>query len=446
MIMPEQPPSLNRTQALELIDSLPIPLVVADNGLTVTFLNAAARALLPAPVQPPPVNLDEFLTANALVSEPLPPLEAELRVFRIQPAPQTSHQTLLAQMDSGFAAAALESLPVALILLDPDLRIADLNPAAEILLGRNALSVRRQALSWLLPEVEVSIPPENKETPQLQVVNTQARRLAVQSLSRGALTVLMLLDLTPFQTREFERAGLLRMIVHDLLNPLNIALNFAELLDGNLLDEAERRESAQIISRQLHRMNSLLADLALLDQMSEEHADLFANVSFGILAASVVSDLQPRATQGSIDLRIIALPETACIVRGNERLIQQALHNLVENAIKYTPPGGWVRVSLHERPPWVDAIVADSGIGIHPANQEFLYRPFYRVKDSRMAEVEGTGLGLSLVRMVVERHAGRIAFFSAPDRGTLFRLRLPQAESEQNGASLKTAANHSKST
>jgi two-component system phosphate regulon sensor histidine kinase PhoR len=325
-------------------------------------------------------------------------------------------------MDSGFAAAALESLPVALILLDPDLRIADLNPAAEILLGRNALSVRRQALSWLLPEVEVSIPPENKETPQLQVVNTQARRLAVQSLSR-VVDRAQLLDLTPFQTREFERAGLLRMIVHDLLNPLNIALNFAELLDGNLLDEAERRESAQIISRQLHRMNSLLADLALLDQMSEEHADLFANVSFDILAASVVSDLQPRATQGSIDLRIIALPETACIVRGNERLIQQALHNLVENAIKYTPPGGWVRVSLHERPPWVDAIVADSGIGIHPANQEFLYRPFYRVKDSRMAEVEGTGLGLSLVRMVVERHAVALPL-QRDDRGTLFRLRL----------------------
>jgi len=140
------------------------------------------------------------------------------------------------------------------------------------------------------------------------------------------------------------------------------------------------------------------------------------------------------------------LPETGCFVHGNERLLQQALHNLIENAVKYTPPGGWVRVSLHNHPSWVDAIVADNGIGIPPSKQENLFRPFYRVKDVRMAEVEGTGLGLSLVKMVANRHEGSISLFSAPDRGTLFRLRLPQVEPGKKRVTSNGGTNHSKLT
>ncbi len=445
--MPDQPPSLNRTQALELIDSLPVPLAVTDNGLTVTFLNAAARTLLSGPVQPP-IHLDEFLTTNRLVSEPLSLSGTGLQLFRIQPAPltQTVAHALSIQSCPELAAAALETMSIAIVLLDERLRIVDLNPAAETLLGRNNLSAHKQTLNWLLPEIDVAGLLEGKASAHSQMVITPTHRLAVYRIAMGAYTALILFNLTPFQTREFERAGLLRMIVHDLLNPLNIALNFADLMDGNLLDEAERKESAQIIARQLRRMHSLLSDLALLDQTSEDYSDLLTDVHLDILAATAVSDLQGRAKQGNVNLRIIALPETGCVVHGNERLLQQALHNLIENAVKYTPPGGWVRVSLHNHPSWVDAIVADNGIGIPPSKQENLFRPFYRVKDVRMAEVEGTGLGLSLVKMVADRHEGSISLFSAPDRGTLFRLRLPQVEPGKKRVTSNGGTNHSKLT
>ena len=119
------------------------------------------------------------------------------------------------------------------------------------------------------------------------------------------------------------------------------------------------------------------------------------------------------------------LPAAAITIRGNEADLAQLTTNLLENAIKYTPPGGNIAVSLAQHDERAVLAVADSGIGIAPVDQQRVFERFYRVDKARSTASGGTGLGLAIVKHITLAHNGSVELTSEPGHGSTFRVNLP---------------------
>jgi signal transduction histidine kinase len=142
------------------------------------------------------------------------------------------------------------------------------------------------------------------------------------------------------------------------------------------------------------------------------------------LVESAVDPLRGQAVAKSLALQI-EVPEDLPAISGDPTLLRQAISNLVENAIKYTPQGGKVRIGAEMRDGGLVLAVSDTGVGIAQADQVRLFEKFYRVRQRDTAHIKGTGLGLAIVKSVVERHGGRVWVESRLGRGSTFFVSLP---------------------
>jgi signal transduction histidine kinase len=121
----------------------------------------------------------------------------------------------------------------------------------------------------------------------------------------------------------------------------------------------------------------------------------------------------------------LSLPDEEVGVLGNTALLRRVVENLISNAVKYTPPGGQIRVRLRVTDGEAELQVEDNGIGISAADQPYVFDRFYRAKNKITRNIKGTGLGLSIVRSVTERHGGRVWLESEPEAGTTVGVVLP---------------------
>lgn len=212
---------------------------------------------------------------------------------------------------------------------------------------------------------------------------------------------------------------------HELRTPLATLRSAFELADAlPELPADQRRALTATIERQLTRLERLIADLLLLAQ-----GDLPIpkdEVLLGPLLEEVVSQLQRRAAEQGITLvgPTGALEVAVC---GDSLLLARVFGNLIENGLQYTPRGGTVSVAVITTEQWVSIVVADTGIGIPPDQQERIFERFYRVDHSRARPEGGAGLGLAIASDVVRRHGGRIGVSSSPDQGSWFTVDLPRA-------------------
>jgi two-component system, OmpR family, phosphate regulon sensor histidine kinase PhoR len=158
----------------------------------------------------------------------------------------------------------------------------------------------------------------------------------------------------------------------------------------------------------------------------ESHAGLpqFAPVELGSVVRKAAELLQPAARKKDHRLSVEVPPELPPVA-GDPDYLERAVANLLENAVKYTPPGGTVRVSAASEGDWVVVEVTDNGIGIPAIDLPRIFERFYRVDRSRSREMGGTGLGLSIVKHVVQAHGGSVEVSSRPGAGSCFRLKLP---------------------
>jgi len=150
----------------------------------------------------------------------------------------------------------------------------------------------------------------------------------------------------------------------------------------------------------------------------------FANVDLVRFVADVTRELQPAASDRSIDLAAELPDETVRAFIDGDRM-QQVLHNLLENAIRYTGEEGRVRVRLSATREEATIEVVDSGIGIPARDVPHVFERFYRSDRARRAYQGGSGLGLSIARWIVDAHKGRVEVESVLDQGTTFRVKLP---------------------
>jgi signal transduction histidine kinase len=214
---------------------------------------------------------------------------------------------------------------------------------------------------------------------------------------------------------------------HELRTPLSVAKSSLQLAASRDREGSEYRRAIGEALDELARMEHLIRELLTLARL-DEGASLPspAPVRLDLLIARVGASLDADAL--SAGGRIIFGPLPSASVQGDENLLERMLHNLVENAIKYGPPRGDVRIALErgEDSAWLLS-VHDEGGGLSPEDQENLFDRFVRLDHSRSRKTGGAGLGLAIAREIAQRHGGDIHIASAPESGTTVTVRLPGA-------------------
>ncbi len=228
------------------------------------------------------------------------------------------------------------------------------------------------------------------------------------------------------QLREADRLKdeFVALISHDLRTPLTSIMGYLELTleDGEL----SKRQSGylEIVDRNAKRLLALVNDLLFVARLEAGELDLHpSKLDLAAVVRQTVSEAEPRAAASGITLTCEAEPVPP--VSADRGRIFQLLDNLVSNAIKFTPEGGDVRVSVAQANGAVRLEVADTGIGVDADEQRRLFERFFRASTAAERQIPGTGLGLYIARAIVEAHGGSISVESEPGRGTSFRIDMP---------------------
>ncbi|MGH7389849.1 MAG: ATP-binding protein, partial [Candidatus Rokuibacteriota bacterium] len=243
----------------------------------------------------------------------------------------------------------------------------------------------------------------------------------------GALMVLH--DVTELRRLEQVRTEFVANVSHELRTPLTAIQGYLETLLGGALEEpAHARRFLEIAARHTERLGRLLDDLTDLSNIELGRVTLHLEpTALGDTVESVLAIVRPRAEAGGVALAAAVPPELPPVPADHDRLVQILL-NLVDNAVKYTPPGGSVTVTAHaagDRS--VEITVRDTGVGIPASDLPRITERFYRVDRARSRELGGTGLGLAIVKHLVLAHGGGLAITSEVGRGTTVRVTLPTA-------------------
>jgi len=224
----------------------------------------------------------------------------------------------------------------------------------------------------------------------------------------------------------------LAAVSHELKTPLAILLGYLDtLVQGAWQDQAVLRPFLEKSLAQVHRMNALVQDILLLAQIESggwliqpEPVSLYA------LLEEVWAELEPLAQSRRIGLVRPPHEVQDLRVEADPFALRKVFKNLLENAIQYSPEGRVVRVDwrLEADGRTVQIVIQDNGIGIPPEHLPHIFDRFYRVDKSRSRQHGGTGLGLSLVKELLEAHGQRIYVESTPGKGTRFGFFLPASE------------------
>lgn len=337
--------------------------------------------------------------------------------------------------------AVLASMREGLIAVDTEERILTLNLAAGSLLGidistakghtiqemiRNADLQRflgRVLMEQGLTEAEIIL--HGMETKFLQVSGTVLRDSGGRKI--GALIVLN--DITRLRRLEDIRREFVANVSHELKTPVTSIKGFVETLhEGAIEDKENARKFLEIISKQADRLNAIIEDLLSLsriEQEAERGEIQLAEENLKIVFETAIRDFEKRAEERNIKVTLNCGDDIR--VKANTRLLEQAVGNLLDNAIKYSEPGSAVEVEVVKNENEVAIEVSDHGCGIAPEHLPRLFERFYRVDRARSREMGGTGLGLAIVKHITQAHGGYVAVESTIGKGSTFTIHLPKA-------------------
>ncbi len=229
---------------------------------------------------------------------------------------------------------------------------------------------------------------------------------------------------------EQVRRDFVANVSHELKTPVTSIKGFVEtLLDGALEKKEEAQKFLEIISRQAERLTSIIEDLLVLSKLESENVDellLLHETSVNSMLASVKEACGAQAEDKNINVTIECPKKLSVLV--DRSLMEQALFNLVENAIKYSEPSKSVRINVKEETSSVKIHISDEGPGIAPEHISRLFERFYRVDKARSRNLGGTGLGLAIVKHVAGVHGGSIDVSSEVGRGSTFSIQLKKPQ------------------
>jgi two-component system phosphate regulon sensor histidine kinase PhoR len=265
----------------------------------------------------------------------------------------------------------------------------------------------------------------NLVTPVERVLQVHALPLRLGGEGTGVLMVLH--DVTELRRLERVRTEFVANVSHELRTPLTAVRGYLETLLEGALPEQERRKFIEIVFRHTERLGRLLDDLLDLSniELGRIHLQLEPTDLRDALE-HVLSIIRPRAEAGGVLLSADLGGDLPMVSADGDRLAQ-ILINLLDNAVKFTPPGGSVTVTAAVQDEMVEVLVSDTGVGIPSTDLPRITERFYRVDKARSRELGGTGLGLAIVKHLVQAHGGELRIESELGKGTAVRFTLPVA-------------------
>ena len=324
----------------------------------------------------------------------------------------------------------LSQLPDAVVTADAAGTVVFVNAQAERVFGDRRERLTGRKLRELLPAIDLGTIVRSTGTlGDLQVGGqTFSPRVSIPPSDDEGNTTITLRDVTDLRARERRKVDFYSMVAHDLRSPLSaLQMRVQMLLQGM------RGAITPEVREEIERMGNRVRDLAqmvndFLDIAQMESAQFSierARVEMSEVCASVYEEYRAMAGARGLELSLNAAAASAPVV-GDSRRLTQVVGNLVSNAIKFTGGGGRVALRVGSDEKIVEVAVEDSGRGIAPDAQRRLFQKYERVEGSS-ARIEGTGLGLVIVKEIVEAHGGTVGVTSTPGLGSTFWMRLPRA-------------------
>ncbi len=334
--------------------------------------------------------------------------------------------------------AVLASMVEGVIAVDSRSRVISLNRAGADLLGVDpAMAIQRSItevvenpdLQWFFTRsLAASEPIEGEITLEGEKLRfLQAHGTTLKDPYGKAFGVLIVIhDVTRLRQLENARRDFVANVSHELKTPITSVKGFVEtLLEGAMRDPQHAEEFLRIIGRQADRLGAIIEDLLSLSRIEQEAEQgkihLVGRKIKTILKAAI-QVCTTRCEEKKINVSL-ACPEDLR-ARVNGPLLEQALINLIDNAVKYSGPGSLIQIEAGTENGQVVVKVTDQGVGIAKEHLPRLFERFYRVDPSRSRKVGGTGLGLAIVKHIAQAHGGKVGVQSNPGQGSTFTVYL----------------------
>lgn len=344
-----------------------------------------------------------------------------------------SHGKLVRERE--LLSAIADGMTQGVLAVDAEHRIEVLNDAARKLLGVTSSPVGEPLIEFVrVPQVFALIDGEGDDTPtEIALANNRRALIRVAHKYGGSGRVLLLEDVTTMRKLETVRRDFVANVSHELRTPVAVIRANAEtLLGGANQDPAIATKLIEGLHRNAERLARILADLLDLSRLDagQYRLELVATP----VATSVeqaLTAVEPAIAQRGVAVEIAI--DKQLVVCADTKALDQILVNLIDNAVKYTSPGGHVWVAAHRDGRSVRIEVRDDGPGIAERHRERVFERFYRADPSRSREAGGTGLGLSIVKHLAETMDGEVGFEPNQPKGSIFWLRLPIATESVQG-------------
>ena len=333
--------------------------------------------------------------------------------------------------------AMLNSMTEPVILVDSSLKIREYNPSAVKYIFENNYPAASNLLS-VLNNVEITELAEstlntgeyqekivcfNFEEETYYLVHVSFIENLENEMS-GALIVLN--NVSAMKHLEKVRKDFVANVSHELKTPVTSIIGYVEtIMSGKNIEQSKIDRFMDIISRQAGRLVNIIEDLLIFSRVDYEHAEIEKeNIPLTDLIGSAVSACSYNAELK--DMKILVDCDEELELKANTVLAEQALTNLIDNAVKYSDNGKDIFVNVKELKKEIKISVEDSGHGISKKNLKRIFERFYRVDKARSRELGGTGLGLAIVKHVMKTHNGRIEVDSTPGIGSTFTIFFPK--------------------
>ncbi len=333
--------------------------------------------------------------------------------------------------------AMLASTPEPVFVIDQQMRLLLLNPAAMQVSGLVVASGPGRHIKDVIFNNELLelVLAESKEGVSSREITLQNGRVYFASVSpvhgddRPMGKICILRDITHYKQLDMLKSDFVSTVSHDLRSPLTLMRGYATMLQmvGELNDQ--QKGYVRKIVTGVENMTRLVNNLLDLGRIEAGIGLQISKFSVYEVVDRVTNALMPQSTQKNIQL-IHERPEDPAMleqimIQADNALLEQAIYNLVENAIKYTQVGGKVNIEVQLRPSTVVFEVRDTGIGIAPLDLPHMFEKFYRSGRREAYSQRGTGLGLAIVKTIAERHGGRVWVESQLGKGSAFYLEVP---------------------
>ena len=372
-----------------------------------------------------------------------------LRDFADQAAVAVRNARLVEQLrtEKARVEAIIENNPNGIMILDPAMRVEVINRALTRLLGVSQEAARGRHCAEVLRLENMrgehlclsrgAPPPPTSQViyGEGDIVRPGHKRVTV-GVSYAPLfsgdgdlvnIIVTFVDITRYREAEELKSTFISVISHELKTPVSIIKGYAGTLarEGVELDPEFVRESGQIIVEEADRLTELIDNLLDASRIQAGALSLqLEPVDLAAVARKAVERFRSQSPQHHL---ILDFPEDLPPVRADDRRLRQVFDNLISNAIKYSPEGGEIHIGAEARGDHVLVFVRDQGIGIPEESQQAIFEPFYRVDSSLRRKAQGAGLGLFLVKAIIQAMGGDIWVESRMGEGTTFYFTLPRA-------------------